>query len=138
MAAMVLRSRQRLGGREEADPQDQAAWLPGVQPSLVQARQRAGECWGTGWVGGRGPGGQAPASQVWQNLKVPTLSDPQRGPRAFMGNVVPVSVQSWTREPGWGLSPAGLCTLQAGPVFLCLWMHLGAWDPSTVPFLSPR
>lgn len=35
MAAMVLRSRQRLGGREEADPQDQAAWLPGVQPPFL-------------------------------------------------------------------------------------------------------
>ena len=24
-----------LGGREEADPQDQAAWLPGMQPSFL-------------------------------------------------------------------------------------------------------
>lgn len=76
-----------------------------------------------------GAGGQAPASQVWQNLKVPTPSDPQRGPRAFIANVVPVSVQSWTKEPGWGLSPASLCTLQAGPVFLCLVDAFGGLGP---------
>lgn len=35
MAATVLRSGRSLGGREEADPQDQAAWLPGVQPSFL-------------------------------------------------------------------------------------------------------
>ena len=35
MAATVLRSGRSLGGREEADPQDQAAWLAGVQPSFL-------------------------------------------------------------------------------------------------------
>ena len=79
-----------------------------------------------------GAGGQAPASQVWQNLKVPTPSDPQRGPRAFIANVVPVSVQSWTKEPGWGLSPASLCTLQAGPVGT-LRKRLGGTCPYSLP-----
>lgn len=96
-----------------------------------------------GWAAGAG--GQALASQSgrtsprrpYPEEAIPRVT-PREAQRALMGSVVPCLSNRGSREPGWGLSPAGLCTLRQVLCSCALWMRLGAWDPGTVPFLSPR